>query len=223
MTSTAKSRIVRGVAKRHAVETAGGKVSQWWTESALASYIVRWARIGQGTRVIDLGAGIGSLTSACLGVGAVVTAVEIDRDLEKELRRNVGARAHVVIADMFDPHLRGRIGRAADEPYDVAIGNFPWEGDFEVRGLLRGLELARRAVGIQSLDAFCSGGRFELARGLRQTRELRCPRRHSFARHGRGGQEYPVAVEVVRRAMPRQLGEEELVAVSYYVPPARAR
>ena len=222
MTAAAtKPRIIRGIAKRHAVQTAGGKVSQWWTDSTYAAFVVRWAGITAGTRVIDLGAGEGALTLACLGVGASVVAVEIDRDLEPVLRRNVGARAQVVIADMFDPLLRSRILGCPDL-FDVAIGNFPWEEDFEVRGLVRGLELARRAIGIQSLDAFASATRFEQLDRIRQTRELRCPKRLSFAKHGRGGQEYPVAVEVLARSVPRQPGEEDLVRVSYYAPP-RAR
>lgn len=222
MSATAsKPRIVRGVAKRHAVETAGGKVSQWWTSSPYAAHVVRWAGIGVGTRVIDLGAGAGALSLACLGVGASVTAVEIDYDLERELRRNIGARAKVLIADIFDAHLLARLG--TPERFDVAIFNAPWEDDLEARFLVRGATLARRAIGIQSLDAFCSGRRFRLLDTIRQTRELRCPSRLSFARHGRAGQEYPVAVEVVARAVARQDGEEDLVRVSYYVPPERVR
>lgn len=216
-----KPRIVRGVAKRHEVETAGGKVSQWWTSSPYAAHVVRWAGIGRGTRVIDLGAGVGSLTRACLAVGADVVAVEVDPDLETDLRRNVCPRAKVVIADVFDPHLPARIG-AFSTAFDVAIHNAPWEEDLEVRFLARGVQLARRAIGIQSLDAFCSARRFDLMGELRQTRELRSPHRLSFAKHGRAGQEYPVAVEVVARAVPRRIGEEDLVAVSYYQPPRRA-
>lgn len=215
-----KPRIVRGVAKRHDVATAGGKVSQWWTSGPYAAHVVRWAGIGPGTRVLDLGAGVGSLSLACLGVGANVTAVEIDPDLEPELRRNIGARAKVVIADAFDPHLVARLSMR--ERFDVAVLNPPWEHDLEVRFLERATQLARRAIGIVSLDAFASARRFEIVARLRQTRELRSPSRLSFARHGRAGQEYPVAVECVARVVPRQLGEEDLVRVSYYVPPRRA-
>lgn len=213
--------IVRGVAKRYDVETAGGKVSQWWTRGDYSRHVVRWARIGPGVRVLDLGAGEGALTLACLAAGADVVAVEIDRDLEPALRRNVGERAQVVIADAFDPHLRARI-RNCPDLFDVEIHNAPWEADFEIRFLARGIELARRSIGIQSLDAFCSATRFDLMERMRQTRELRCPKRLSFARHGRAGQEYPVAVEVVPRTAPRGLDDRELVEVSYYQPPRRA-
>lgn len=217
--ATTKPRIVRGVAARHAVQTAGGKVSQWWTSTEYAAHVVRWARIGAGTRVLDLGAGEGALSLACLGVGAAVTAVEIDPDLEAALRRNLGSRAQIVMADAFAPQLAEQLG---PQQFDVALTNPPWERDLEIRFLARGAQLARRSVGIVSLDAFASARRFELLTMLRQTRELRCPSRLSFARHGRAGQEYPLAVEVMARAVPRRIGEEDIIAVSYYTPPRRA-
>lgn len=217
-----KPRIVRGVDRRYDVKTAGGAKDQWFTSLDYAAHIVRWAGVRPGMRVLDYGAGVGNITLALIGAGAVVTAVEMDRALERRLRARVGDRASVVIADFFDPHLRGRCPGGHAE-WDLALGNPPWSLDNETRFLRRGLELAPRCVGIISLDGLVSGKRFaEGWRWMRETREVRSPGRLSFSENGRSGQEYPVAVEVVARTTPRQLGDEDLVRVSYYVPPQRA-
>lgn len=220
-TSMSKPRIVRGVAKRHEVHTPGGDVSQWVTDLDYAAHVVRWGGIGAGTRVLDLGAGKGNLSLACLGVGASVTAVEIDPHFRRPLLERLGARARVVIADAFDPELLAKIG--GDAEFDVVISNPAWEQDYEVRFLRRGLELAPRVLGIISLDGTVSGGRWEHWRWMRKTRQLLTPKRLSFSENGRAGQEYPIAVEVVARRVPRATDEAEVVAESYYTPPARVR
>ncbi len=48
--------------------------------------MVRGARVGQGDRVVEIGPGLGILTSALERAGAVVTAVELDRDLAEFMR-----------------------------------------------------------------------------------------------------------------------------------------
>ncbi len=48
--------------------------------------IVRLAGVGPGDRVVEVGAGLGSLTVALAEIGAAVTAVEVDRHLLPVLR-----------------------------------------------------------------------------------------------------------------------------------------
>jgi 16S rRNA (adenine1518-N6/adenine1519-N6)-dimethyltransferase len=57
--------------------------------------IARLAGVGPGDRVVEIGAGLGSLTRALLETGATVVAVEVDRGLVPVLREEVeplGAR-----------------------------------------------------------------------------------------------------------------------------------
>lgn len=73
--------------------------------------IARLASVGPGDRVVEVGAGLGSLTLALLEVGAEVTAIEVDRHLVPVLRTVVeSAGATVVQADALHldwPHLLG--------------------------------------------------------------------------------------------------------------------
>lgn len=48
--------------------------------------IVRAADVGEGTRVVEIGPGLGILTQALVAAGAAVTAIELDRDLAEYVR-----------------------------------------------------------------------------------------------------------------------------------------
>lgn len=77
--------------------------------------IARLAGVGPGDRVVEVGAGLGSLTLALAETGAAVTAVEIDRFLLPLLRRNVeGLGVTVVEAD------------AMTLDWTVLLGDGPW-------------------------------------------------------------------------------------------------
>ena len=62
--------------------------------------IARLSRVGQGSRVIEIGAGLGSLTLALAETGASVTAIETDGMLIPILDSTVGAQAKIIEADV---------------------------------------------------------------------------------------------------------------------------
>lgn len=66
----------------------------------LVRRIARLAQIEPGARVIEIGAGLGSLTLALVEAGADVTAIEIDASLANKLREIVDpSRVRVIEAD----------------------------------------------------------------------------------------------------------------------------
>jgi 16S rRNA (adenine1518-N6/adenine1519-N6)-dimethyltransferase len=91
--------------------------------------VVRLAGVGPEDRVVEVGAGLGSLTLALLEAGASVTAVEVDRYLLPVLRAEVEPRgARVVEADaltadwdeLADP-AEGNWSVVSNLPYNVAV------------------------------------------------------------------------------------------------------
>ncbi len=90
--------------------------------------IARLADIGPGDHVVEIGAGLGSLTLALAETGASVTAVEVDRHLVPVLTEVVdGSGVRVVEADAGDldwPELlRGATQwrLVANLPYNIAV------------------------------------------------------------------------------------------------------
>jgi 16S rRNA (adenine1518-N6/adenine1519-N6)-dimethyltransferase len=89
--------------------------------------IARLAEVGPGTAVVEIGAGLGSLTLALAETGAHVVAVEIDRHLRPILEEVVAGRdVRVVAGDAmaldWDEVLAGhdRWVLVANLPYNVA-------------------------------------------------------------------------------------------------------
>ncbi len=88
--------------------------------------IARLAAVGPGDQVLEIGAGLGSLTLALADTGAAVTAVEIDGRLLPVLRQVVADRATVVDGDAtrldWSALLGGRAGwvLVANLPYNLA-------------------------------------------------------------------------------------------------------
>lgn len=61
--------------------------------------IARLAGVGEGDRVVEIGAGLGSLTLALADTGASITAIEIDQNLVAILRQVVAGRANITVIE----------------------------------------------------------------------------------------------------------------------------
>ncbi len=83
--------------------------------------------VGPGDRVVEIGAGLGSLTRALAEAGAEVLAVEVDPSLIPALEESVSGLdgVRVLHADATDPEWQDALGEgdwvlAANLPYNVA-------------------------------------------------------------------------------------------------------
>lgn len=87
--------------------------------------IARLAGVGPGDRVVEVGAGLGSLTRALAETGATVLAVEIDQHLVPILRENVAdfPNVTVVCADAMSADWAALL---ADAPRWTLVANLPY-------------------------------------------------------------------------------------------------
>ncbi len=69
------------------------------TDANTVRRIARLAEVGAGSRVVEIGAGFGSLTLALAETGAQVTAVEIDHGIVPVLREVVEPHANVTVVE----------------------------------------------------------------------------------------------------------------------------
>ena len=91
-------------------------------DEAVLADIVHAARLGSGTVVLELGAGLGHLTRALLGTGARVVAVERDRDMLRVLEELRAEGLTVVAANAARLDLAGVAGT---RPLTL-VGNLPY-------------------------------------------------------------------------------------------------
>jgi 16S rRNA (adenine1518-N6/adenine1519-N6)-dimethyltransferase len=116
--------------------------------------VARLAEVGSGDRVVEIGAGLGSLTRALAEAGARVTAVEVDPGLADILRETVASLGvSVVEADAMSLDWGGLLGPergswvlVANLPYNIAT---PLVGDLldGVPAIGRMLVMVQREVG----------------------------------------------------------------------------
>ena len=89
--------------------------------------IARLAGVGPADRVVEIGAGLGSLTLALLETGAAVTAVEIDRYVLPALREAVEPKGAVVVhGDAMTLDWTALLGPVGVGNRWVMVANLPY-------------------------------------------------------------------------------------------------
>jgi len=121
---------IRGLAGRLGLRPAKARGQNFVVDAGTIRRIVRVAGVRAGEQVVEVGPGLGSLTLGLLEVGALVTAVEIDPVLARELPVTVADvapgwadRLTVVAADALAvTELPGPpTALVANLPYNVAV------------------------------------------------------------------------------------------------------
>jgi len=126
--------------------------------------IARIAGVGPGDHVVEIGAGLGSLTLALAETGAEVLAVEVDRGLVPVLREVVAPHPNVRVVEA-DAMLADWATLLADAPRWVLVANLPYNVATPlVCDLLDGVStIERMLVMVQRevAERFCAASRTE--------------------------------------------------------------
>ena len=118
---------LRDLAERHGVRPTKALGQNFLADPNLARAIAAEAGLGQGDRVLEIGAGLGALTVALAATGAEVLAVELDRGIMPALREvaePLGVRvehADAMTADWALLAGGGRWACVSNLPYNVAV------------------------------------------------------------------------------------------------------
>ena len=118
---------LRDLAERHGIRPKRSLGQHFLVDPNLARAIASDAHVGPGDRVVEIGAGLGSLTRALAETGAAVLAIELDRALLPALERSVddlsGIRilhADAMSFGWIDALAPGEWVLAGNLPYHVA-------------------------------------------------------------------------------------------------------
>lgn len=102
--------------RRHRVDPRRSLGQHFLVDPNIVRKIVEVAGVGPGDRVIEVGAGTGTLTRALAASGASVVAYEVDSRLQPLLEESVGGLDAVDL----------RIGDVMDADLAAALGDGPW-------------------------------------------------------------------------------------------------
>jgi 16S rRNA (adenine1518-N6/adenine1519-N6)-dimethyltransferase len=135
---------VRRLLDQHGLAPSRARGQNFVVDPNTVRRIARLAEVGPGDRVVEIGAGLGSLTLALAGTGASVTAVEVDSRLVPVLRGVVEpAGVTVVEGDALRLDWDGLLG---DHPW-VLVANLPYNVATPlVADLLDGVPAIRRML-----------------------------------------------------------------------------
>ena len=100
------------VLKRHGLWARKSWGQNFLVAPHVHAAIVAASGAAPGVRVVEIGAGVGTLTAHLVATGAEVWAIERDRDLCTVLRAELGDAVHVELAqlDLEPEHARGEPG-----------------------------------------------------------------------------------------------------------------
>lgn len=117
---------------RRLLDEVGVTPSRWRGQNFLidpntAERIVRLARVSQGDRVVEIGAGLGSLTGALASAGAEVLAVEIDARLASYLSTHMPPNVRVIEADAMTCDWNAILNSYGDSERNwLLVANLPY-------------------------------------------------------------------------------------------------
>jgi len=124
--------------------------------------IARLAEIGPGSRVVEIGAGLGSLTLALAETGATVVAMEVDRGVVPLLREIVAPHDNVTVVEADAMTLDWAALLGAHDDW-VLVANLPYNVATPlVCDLLDGVPAIARMLVMVQLEAaerFCAAPR----------------------------------------------------------------
>jgi 16S rRNA (adenine1518-N6/adenine1519-N6)-dimethyltransferase len=143
---------VRALLAEHGIRPSRRRGQHFLADPNTARRIVRLAGVGAGDRVLEIGAGLGSLTLALLEGGCSVLALEVDRKLVSVLEDEVAddADVRVVAGDALTVDLAGLLGErpwhcVSNLPYSVATPVVIRLLE-EAKSVARGLVMVQREV-----------------------------------------------------------------------------
>jgi 16S rRNA (adenine1518-N6/adenine1519-N6)-dimethyltransferase len=117
---------VRRTLKREGLRAMHGRSQNFLAEPDVLQAILDLASVAPGTRVLEIGPGLGILTGGLLAGGADVTAIELDRGLAAYLRNRFATEIEaghlrLIEGDALDQELAGLVAT----PYRV-VANIPY-------------------------------------------------------------------------------------------------
>lgn len=145
MTERQTRSIIRDRLQRHGIRARRSLGQNFLADPNVVERIVRVAAVGPGDRVLEVGAGTGTLTAALAGTGASVLAFEVDTRLEPVLEEAVGPLERVEVR--FEDVMEADLGTLlAPEPC-ILVANLPYGiGARFLIHVMKDVPLVERAV-----------------------------------------------------------------------------